>query len=124
MSVLSEQVAELRGKALIFEGYQGGEISRMLREAADTIEALGAKLQGETCRYIPDVMHTYYDEDDVEHDADEADPDGCLCSCDKCGNPMLTGEIGWFDESTGEHGGIVYIPRFSFCPECGRKVEK
>lgn len=78
----------------------------------------------ETCRYISDVMHTYFDDDDNEVDIDEADPDGCHCSCDKCGYPMMTGELGWFDESPGEHGGIVYVPRFKHCPECGREVEE
>lgn len=29
---------------------------------------------------------------------------------------------GWFDEEKGPHGGIVYKPRFNFCPKCGSKV--
>lgn len=78
----------------------------------------------ETCHYFPDLMHSYYDEDDNEIDTDEADPDGCHCSCDHCGYTMMTGELGWFDESPGEHGGIVYVPRFKHCPECGRSVER
>ena len=76
----------------------------------------------QTCEYLPDVMHSYFDEDDVEHDTAEADPDGCHCSCSVCGNTMMTGELGWFDESAGEHGGIVYTPRFRRCPECGAHV--
>ena len=40
MSMLSSQAKELREAAGKFEGYQCGEISWMLREAADTIESL------------------------------------------------------------------------------------
>ena len=40
MSVLSSQADELREAARQFEGYQNGEISRMMREAADTITSL------------------------------------------------------------------------------------
>lgn len=40
MSMLSRQCDELREMAEKFEGYQCGEISRMLREAADTIDSL------------------------------------------------------------------------------------
>lgn len=42
----SSQINELREAARQFEGYQNGEISRMLREAADTIESLRDRLQG------------------------------------------------------------------------------
>ena len=90
---------------------------------AEAIDAWNTR-HVETCHYIPDVMHSYFDEDDNEIDTDEADPDGCYCSCDHCGYTMMTGELGWFDESPGEHGGIVYVPRFKHCPECGRKVER
>ena len=45
MSMLSSQCDELREAARQFEGYQNGEISRMLREAADTIETLRGRLQ-------------------------------------------------------------------------------
>lgn len=40
MSMLGEQIKELREAVGKFEGYQNGEISRMLREAADAIEGL------------------------------------------------------------------------------------
>lgn len=74
------------------------------------------------CRYLPDVMYSYFDEDDVEHETQEGDPDGCACSCSVCGFPMLTGEMGWFNEKEGPHGGILYEPRFRYCPECGMEV--
>lgn len=79
---------------------------------------------GITCRFVPEVMHTYYDEDDIEHDTDEGCPDGGYCICSECGFPMLAGEIGWFNESEGPHGGIIYEPRFNYCPNCGAKVER
>lgn len=43
MSMLSRQIDKLREKAQLFEGYNNGEISRMLRDAADTIESLREK---------------------------------------------------------------------------------
>lgn len=45
MSMLTSQIDELRDKARLFEGYQNGEISRMMREAAYTIESLRDRLQ-------------------------------------------------------------------------------
>lgn len=45
MSMLDSQIKELREAAERLEGYQCGEISRMLREAADTIESLRGRLQ-------------------------------------------------------------------------------
>ena len=45
MSMLTAQCDELRDKAMLFEGYNNGEISRMLRDAADTIESLRDRLQ-------------------------------------------------------------------------------
>ena len=75
------------------------------------------------CEYLPDVTHSCFDENDNEIDTDEGVPDGCCCSCSACGYTMLTGEGGWFDEVEGEHGGIVYTPRFKRCPECGAHVK-
>lgn len=45
MSMLSAQSDRLREAADRLEGYQNGEISRMLREAADTILSLRDRLQ-------------------------------------------------------------------------------
>jgi len=45
MSMLSAQADELREAARQFEGYQNGKISRMLFEAANTIEGLRDRLQ-------------------------------------------------------------------------------
>ena len=47
MSMLRAEIDELREAAEKFEGYQCGEISRMLREASDTIESLRDRLQEE-----------------------------------------------------------------------------
>ena len=38
------QIDKLRNRAQLFEGYQNGEVSRLMREAADTIEELRDKL--------------------------------------------------------------------------------
>lgn len=110
------------------QGWRGeccncGALTRAFATESEAIDAWNTR-HVETCHYIPDVMHSYYDEDDNEIDTDEADPDGCHCSCNHCGYTMMTGELGWFDEHKGEHGGIVYVPRFKHCPECGRKVER
>lgn len=48
MSILGEQIKELLEAARQFEGYQNGEISRMMREAAYTIESLRDRLQAAT----------------------------------------------------------------------------
>ena len=45
MNSIRRQADELREAARQFEGYQNGEISRMLREAADAIEGLRDRLQ-------------------------------------------------------------------------------
>jgi len=45
MSMLSSRVELLRDAAIRFEGYQNGEISRTLRDAAETIESLRDRLQ-------------------------------------------------------------------------------
>ncbi len=45
MSMLNDQVADLRLMARLVRDYDYKEISRMLREAADTIESLRDRLQ-------------------------------------------------------------------------------
>lgn len=87
---------------------------------ADLIEP-----EGRTCRFIPENIHWYFDENDNEIETEEGHPDGSMeCSCSKCGYPMLSDEGGWFDEEEGPHGGIVYKPRFNFCPNCGSRASK
>lgn len=49
--MLGSQTKELRKAAERLEGYQNGEISRMLREAADTIENLRDRLQDADVAY-------------------------------------------------------------------------
>ena len=48
MSMLSIQIDNLRLMARLVREYDYAEISRMLREAADTIESLRERLQAET----------------------------------------------------------------------------
>lgn len=71
-----------------------------------------------TCTYEPDVVYSWFDDDDVEHDTDLAD-DSADMTCSRCGYFML---IDWFDKEEGEHGGWKTTPMFNFCPHCGAKV--
>lgn len=77
-----------------------------------------------TCRYVPNDLNVVYDDDDNEIVTSEADYNNGDYHCDKCYEPMLGGELGWFNEKPGKHGGWEYTPRFNFCPYCGRKVIK
>lgn len=107
MSMLSIQIAKLREKARLFEGYQGGEISRMLREAADIIEDLRDRLQNQafslgmqealgsgTCKNL-----AYYSLINFE--------------CSVCGCKVYGGD---------ELGANIENGRWNNCPNCGRKV--
>jgi|GEM_PF-2144695 len=70
----------------------------------------------DTCVYEPTESVNYYDENDREHETNRPS-DGCpTFTCSRCGNEMLYGEMGWFDEEP------PYTPRFKRCPECGRRV--
>ena len=92
MSVLSLQIKELREKAHQFEGYQNGEISRMLRKAADTIEGLRERLQ-----------------------------DAVLGrgECEMISFPIDQYNFGW---KCSECGHTTLDSRPAFCGGCGRKV--
>lgn len=66
MSMLSQQAKELRKAADRFEGYQNGDISCQMREAADTIESLRDRLQEiqgvgggerETCHVVETIQN-------------------------------------------------------------------
>ena len=76
MSVLSSQADELREAARQFDGYQNGEISRMLREAADTIESLQDRLQERECERVRDDVSGL----DIPHNG--------WYVCSKCGEPL------------------------------------
>lgn len=101
MSMLSAQCDELRDKALLFEGYNNGEISRMLREAADTIETLREKLQAATlgsgeCECESSLLwDCYHGRDFYEHRL-------------SCGH-IVTSDFG---------------EPPNYCEECGAKVRK
>ena len=88
--MLSAQCDGLYEAADRFEGYQCGEISRMLREAANTIEALSAKLNAE-CEL--EEVDSYSNAYETVH----------VLECSACGE-------------TCEHVNGGY-PR---CPHCGR----
>lgn len=62
MNMLSSQIKELREAADRLEGYQCGEISRMLHEAADTITSLQNRLQelqSEVNHWRTEQVHAY-----------------------------------------------------------------
>lgn len=97
MSMLTVQCDELRGKALLFEGYNNGEISRMLREAADTIETLRENVQAATlgsgeCEFKPFAGE----------DWDE--PNAVRGVCSEC-SALMYGKD-------------------NYCPNCGRRVKR
>jgi len=89
---------ELREKALLFEGYNNGEISRMLREAADTIESLREQLQDATLwRGMCEIVRCSNTKD--------------VRKCSKCGKLMS------FDHPLDREN-------LNFCQNCGRKVTR
>lgn len=92
MSMLSAQSDELRLMARLVRDYDYKEISRMLREAANTIEALSAKLNAE-CEL--EEVDAYDSAGEPVH----------VLECSACGE-------------TCEHVNGSY-PR---CPHCGRKA--
>lgn len=88
---------------------------------ADTMRYGGGEFRrARTCRYVPDVGHSWVDDDDMEHETDLAGDDADM-HCDRCGYTMV---LDWFDEEEGEHGGWRLTPRFNYCPNCGAKVVK
>lgn len=77
--------------------------------------------EGPTCEYLPEEGVSWWDEDDNEHEEPRLGEEYCSCFCSECGYPMLGGETGWFDYERGEHG-YRPVPRFEYCPNCGRRV--
>ena len=65
MSMLSIQIDKLRDKAQLFEGYQNGEISAMLRDAADTIESLQERAQ--ECSTCKERQGYYLDAETIQN---------------------------------------------------------
>lgn len=100
MSMLSVQCDGLREAADKLEGYQCGEISRMLRRAADTIESLRDRLQAvsETCEFV-----------------DDSDGEPLPPKCSVCGYDPGIYECAWFEDGT-------YGYERNYCPNCGARV--
>ena len=84
------------------------------------------------CWYGPDVVQTFYDDDDCEWEpsipvANEQSNEDYSCS--NCGGYMIWE---WFDtepfmfraDGVSFAGGYTYTPRFDFCPYCGCKLDK
>ena len=82
-----------------------------------------ANLIDPTCKYLPCVCATWFDDDDEEHEDTslEALENSENAYCAVCGYEMMTGEEGWFDYERKEHGNRL-IPRFNYCPNCGARV--
>ena len=78
----------------------------------------------ETCAYLPEEFASWYDEQGEEQtDSCLMSFDGDGASCSECGYSMMTNDDGgWFDEIKREHG-YELVPRFRYCPNCGRTVE-
>ena len=95
MSMLSTQIDNLRLMARLVREYDYDEISRMLREAADTIESLRDKAQAafETCSYdfVPNVGNGMLN--------------ACGLKCSHCGREQMD------------------LEPPAYCPRCGRRVD-
>lgn len=91
---------------------------RRSREEAD--DAWNTRYK-RTCIYTPD----YVTSDDEGYE--EAHVDYWYCTCSECGNELIGsngGEYeGWFIEEPGKlDEGLILIPKFKHCPECGLAV--
>lgn len=82
-----------------------------------------ADLIDPTCKYLPNVHTTWFDDNDEEHEDTSLEALGNSenAYCSVCGYEMMTGEEGWFDYEHEEHGNRL-IPRFNYCPNCGARV--
>lgn len=105
MSMLSSQADELRLMARLVRDYDYKEISRMLREAADTIESLRDRLQDielgrGTCEYV------------IEDNMNETEGMGDVWfRCTNCGTS--------YDYYADE-----WLLKMPYCPRCGCEVER
>lgn len=82
-----------------------------------------ADLIDPTCKYLPCVCATWFDDDDEEHEDTSLEAFGETenAYCSVCDYEMMTGEEGWFDYERKEHGNRL-IPNFNYCPNCGARV--
>lgn len=101
MSMLTTQVENLRIMARLVRDYDHREISRELREAADTIENLRNRLT-ETCH---DLSGTGANGEQVFH-------------CSECGCVMSLYDLDGANVLCTNH--VFDYPRY--CPNCGRMV--
>jgi len=110
MSMLSAQADRLRDKARLFEGYQNGEISSELREAADTIISLRDRLQAaELWSVTCEPKWTLQGKTQTQ--------EFWRCECGNCGY-----EFGVEDrQSSPWHVVVGSVDVPNFCPECGVK---
>ena len=108
MSVLSIQIKTLRETAREFEGYG---ISRLLLDAADTIEGLRERLQDDVLRGECEPKWTLQGTTQTQ--------EFWRCECGNCGY-----EFGVEDrQSFPWHFVVGKVDVPNFCPECGAKQE-
>ena len=91
--------------------------------SSDRVFSRLADLIDPTCKYLPCVCATWFDDDDEEHEDTSLEALGNSenAYCTACGYEMMTGEEGWFDYERKEHGNRL-IPNFNYCPNCGARV--
>lgn len=91
------------------------DYANLLNRLADLIDP--------TCQYLPCVCVTWVDDNGEEHEEENLEEPGYSenAYCSVCGYEMMTGEEGWFDYKSEEHGNRL-IPNFNYCPNCGARV--
>lgn len=135
---INEIGERIRGYDTIVFHFAGRELTYRPADFIRMMETVRQALRpDDVCYYLPDdAGYTWRDEHGREHyEEDSASEDCGSASCDRCGNPMLVGDDGWFTgwDKLGEwwendgrretyHKGYLLRPTFRFCPGCGRKV--
>jgi len=121
------RTTELREKALLFEGYNNGEISRMLREAADTIESLRERLQDAVVERGECELSSFADvcfnvEYEVEgYDMDSGKDYATLAECSECGAYVIVPPA--HHHVLTCDGDEVYS-EYTCCPVCRKAVTR
>lgn len=114
---------EVNGAAqsVLFELFEATSV-RDSNSYSDAFNRL-AVLIDPTCQYMPCVCVTWVDDNGKEHEEENLEEPGYSenAYCSVCGYEMMTGEEGWFDYKSEEHGNRL-IPNFNYCPNCGARV--
>ena len=114
MSMISEQVKELREIASEFDLDGKEELSNMINEAADTIEALSAKLAATNM----ERSDRYYGGGWIA--CEDRLPDKEVLCCDQCGEMIL----GYIAEDEGSETGFSAENDSEYMYNCVKWMEK